>query len=182
MSKNFSKENNVGVLIWARSTPKENIFQEMISLVEQNYEKNIIFFVDDLCPQQVYNRSKETQNFYNEKYRSYFKSKNVKFYFSSQLVSLEKIDNHYLQEMIDDMTIKEYVTILPHKKHENGEFELNEVIHTIFQELLLKEALSMVSTILLGKFSQNLVIFHKKITGQNIETIIIERMSYNRRK
>ena len=67
MSKNFSKENNVGVLIWARSTPKENIFQEMISLVEQNYKKNIIFFVDDLCPQQVYNRSKETQNFYNEK-------------------------------------------------------------------------------------------------------------------
>ena len=62
MSKNFSKENNVGVLIWARSTPKENIFQEMISLVEQNYKKNIIFFVDDLCPQQVYNRSKETQN------------------------------------------------------------------------------------------------------------------------
>ena len=116
------------------------------------------------------------------KNRSYFKSKNVQFYFSSQLVSLEKIDNHYLQEMIDDMTIKEYVTILPHKKHENGEFELNEVIHTIFQELLLKEALSMVSTILLGKFSQNLVIFHKKITGQNIETIIIERMSYNRRK
>ncbi|MEN2161401.1 hypothetical protein AADI24_02610 [Streptococcus pneumoniae] len=178
MSKNFSKENNIGVLIWARSTPKQNVFQEMINIVEKNYKKNIIFFVDDLCPQQVYNRSRETQNFYNEKYRSYFKSKNVKFYFSSQLVSLEKIDNHYLQEMIDDMTIKEYVTILPYKKHENGEFELSEVIHTIFQELLLKEALSMVSTILLGKFSQNLVIFHKKITGQNIETIIIERMNH----
>ena len=69
----------------------------MISLVEQNYKKNIIFFVDDLCPQQVYNRSKETQNFYNEKYRSYFKSKNVQFYFSSQLVSLEKIDNHFFR-------------------------------------------------------------------------------------
>ncbi|HFU3977118.1 TPA: hypothetical protein ACGO2J_002198 [Streptococcus suis] len=169
--------NTIGVLVWARNYPKEEVFLTMIDYVSKTLKKSIIFFIDDLCPKQVYARSDEEQGLYNVQYESFFQSNNVPYYFSSELIKPDEVTLNSIKDLLNGISIKEYASYLPQKKVKNNELEIKEIIHTAFQEVLLRKVLLIVPTILLGKFSQNLVMLHKKLTGESVETIIIDRIT-----
>lgn len=168
---------NIGIMVWARSLPKKEVFKEMIVESHKINNRDPIFFIDDVCARYTCHRSVEEQESYNRLYANFFEQLHLEYYFSSEFLDEELFEYSNVYSLLQKITLKEYYRVLPQRKKKDRTFESREILHTILQELFLQQILNKVDAILLGKFSKNMIFFHKSISNKSITYFIIERIN-----
>lgn len=176
MNKNLYT-GNIGIILWARSIPKKEIFKQMIDESRKINNKDPILFIDDICARYVCHRSVKEQEAYNKLYANFFEQLHLKYYFSSDFLDDKSLEYSNIYTLLQNITLKEYYKVLPQKKKTETTFESREILHTVLQELFLQQILNKVDAILLGRFSKNMIFFHNEISNKSITYFTIERIN-----
>ncbi len=169
----------IGTICWARSNPKK-IFEYMGILNKYISPYKFVLIVDDMCPKTIYGRSEEEQEDINQKYIDSFTDYDI--YFSSEI--LKKGNNSFMTDFItfmSEINFNYYLDFLPQKKRENfANINLGEFLHTFFELYLIKYAEKNmdISTLIFGKFSQNIMFLQSQISRESkLSYLIIPRLS-----
>lgn len=163
----------VGLNVWARSVPKQAVFNRYIELAGQ-LGLGLNVYVDDLCSQATLARTNDAQSEINKQYASYFEHTAESVVFSSDVLS-----NFALGEFI---TIANKVSVqgfeknvLPEKKRALSDAKLSEIGHAVLQIAFLGEIARRESLLLCGQFSLGVMYTAKDVYDNFPKVITLPR-------
>lgn len=166
--------NPLGMVLWARRPPGPGFILH-IMLSEMCTGKKPSILVDDLLPSALFNRNIEEQNKINRTYIDFMAKQGCEITLSSQLFS----PNAYfcsVVKMLHSITYHEFLRCLPERKRMPKQFvklKTSEVLHIGAELMLFEEIIKMgVRTIIIPKFAQAIVAFHRNISAHPLSVII----------
>lgn len=166
-------------VIWARKEPKDS-FLAFVALSEKLTSKSLVVFVDDICSQLVMERTPEVQAEINERYREFFKNTSCIVKFSSEIYANELNDSVFQSfiELGRHVTINEFKHCLPENKRQDfNKLTLAEIMHLLLELLLLERVANECNLLLVGHFSQAIVVCHRKTSRNPISAIAVPRLN-----
>lgn len=167
------------LVVWARKEPKDS-FHAFIALSEMLSNEPLEVFVDDLCSQLVTGRTQQEQAIINEQYCEFFSSAGCVVRFSSGIYATKFPDSIFpvLIELGRQVPVNEFKRCLPKIKRQNiNQLTLAEVFHLLLELLLLEQVKERCNLLLVGHFSQAIVVCHRKISQNPISAISVPRLS-----
>lgn len=165
--------------IWARKEPKD-AFLAFVALSEAITNEPLTVFVDDLCSQLVMERTQNDQAKMNERYREFFKAAGCVAKFSSEIYGNEFSTSVFplLIELGRHVPVSEFKRCLPKDKRRNfNELTLDEILHLLLELSLLERIAKECNLLLVGHFSQAIVVCHRKTSQNPISAIAIPRLN-----
>lgn len=168
-----SEVTTIGLNMWARSAPKQTVFNRYIELANQ-LGLGLNVYVDDLCSRAILARTNDTQDETNKQYVRYFKPTADSIVFSSDVLS-----NFTLREFIDiadRISVQEFEkNILPEKKRSLSNARLSEIGHALLQIAFLGEIAKNESLLLCGKFSLGVMYAAREVYNDFPKVITLPR-------
>lgn len=165
--------------VWARKEPKD-AFLAFVALSEAISNEPISVFVDDLCSRLVMERTQHDQAKMNERYREFFKAAGCIVKFSSEIYANEFSTGVFplLIELGRNVPVNEFKRCLPKDKRRNfNELTLDEILHLLLELLLLERVAKECNLLLVGHFSQAIVVCHRKTSQNPISAIAVPRLN-----
>lgn len=165
--------------VWARKEPKDS-FLAFVALSEAITNEPLAVFVDDLCSQLVMERTQKDQAEMNERYREFFKSAGCIVKFSSEIYANEFSASvfPFLIELGRHVPVSEFRRCLPENKRQDfNKLTLDEILHLLLELSLLERVAKECNLLLVGHFSQAIVVCHRKTSQNPISAIAIPRLN-----
>lgn len=165
--------------VWARKEPK-NPFQAFIALSRVISSEPLTVFVDDLCSQLVMKRSRIEQIKINELYSNYFNDSGCVVYFSSELYG-NIFDAEIFPLFLESgrrVSVNEFKRCLPESKRRAlNNLTLDEILHLLLELSLLEKVAKKCNLLLVGHFSQAIIVCHRKTSNNPISGIAIPKLN-----
>jgi hypothetical protein len=165
--------------VWARKEPKDS-FLAFVALSAAITNEPLVVFVDDLCSQLVMKRTQKDQMEVNELYREFFKFAGCVVKFSSEIYANEFSASvfPFLIELGWHVPVSEFRRCLPeNKRRDFNKLTLDEILHSLLELLLLEQVAKECNLLLVGHFSQAIVVCHRKTSQNSISAIAIPRLN-----
>lgn len=167
------------LVVWARKEPKDS-FLAFIALSKVLTNEPLVVFVDDLCSQLVMGRTGQDQAKINERYRKFFEATGCMVKFSSEIYA-KKFSSGifpFLIELGRQVPVSEFKRCLPENKRQAfSKVTLNEILHLLLELLLIEQATEECNLLLVGHFSQAIVVCHRKTSQNPISAIAVPRLN-----
>lgn len=165
--------------VWARKEPKD-AFLAFVALSEAITNEPLTVFVDDLCSQLVMKRTQKDQAEMNERYRKFFKAAGCIVKFSSEIYANEFLAGIFplLIGLGRHVPVSEFKRCLPeNKRRDFKKLTLDEILHLLLELSLLERVAKECNLLLVGHFSQAIVVCHRKTSQNPISAIAVPRLS-----
>jgi hypothetical protein len=165
----------IGWNVWARSHPKEKVFDHFIE-VSNTLELPLNVYVDDLCARYVMRRTEQEQDVLNSVYQSFFEKRGIRQVYSSQ--ELGSISVEKTVEISKQIKLCEFTSsILPEEKRTIGDLNMSELSHAVAQIAFLEAIASEQNVLLCGRFSQGVMNTAKQIIPNFPQIITVDKIS-----
>ena len=167
------------LVVWARKDPKDS-FLAFIALSKTLSDEPLAVFIDDLCPQLVIKRTEQEQTKMNGRYREFFNSAGCVVNFSSEMYATKFPDGIFpvLIELGRQVPINEFKRCLPKiKRQDFNQLKIDEVFHLLLELLLFEQVKERCNLLLVGHFSQAIVVCHQKTSQNPLSAIAIPRLN-----
>lgn len=167
------------LVVWARKEPKNSFFA-FIALSKAISNEPLAVFVDDLCPQLVMKRTEQEQANISEQYREFFNSAGCAVRFSSEIYATKFSDSIFpaLIELGRQVPVNEFKRCLPKiKRQDFNQLTLTEVFHLLLELLLLEQVKERCNLLLVGHFSQAIVVCHRKTSQNPLSAIAVPKLN-----
>jgi hypothetical protein len=165
--------------VWARKEPKD-VFLAFVALSEAITNEPLAVFVDDLCSQLVMERTQNDQAKMNERYREFFEVAGCVVKFSSEIYANEFSAGVFplLIELGRHVPVNEFKRCLPEDKRRGfNKLTLDEILHLLLELSLLERVAKECNLLLVGHFSQAIVVCHRKTSQNPISAIAVPRLN-----
>lgn len=165
--------------VWARKEPKDS-FLAFVALSEAITKEPLAVFIDDLCSQLVMERTQKDQAEMNERYREFFKAAGCMVKFSSEIYANEFSSSVFpsLIELGRHVPVSECRRCLPeNKRRDFNKLTLDEILHLLLELSLLERVAKECNLLLVGHYSQAIVVCHRKTSQNPISAIAIPRLN-----
>jgi hypothetical protein len=142
--------------------------------------KSLVVFVDDLCSRLVTKRTQQDQEKMNNRYREFFETVGCMMRFSSEIYTTKFSTDVFplLLRVGQRVPFSEFKRCLPKNKRNNlDNLTLDEVLHLLLELLLLEQVKEKCNLLLVGHFSQAIVVCHRKISQNPLSAIAVPRLN-----
>lgn len=167
------------LVVWARKEPKDS-FRAFIALSETLSNEPLAVFVDDLCSQLVTGRTQQEQASMSEQYHEFFSSAGCVVRFSSEIYAT-KFPNSVFPALIElgrQVPVNEFKRCLPKIKRQCiNQLTLAEIFHLLLELLLLEQVKERCNLLLVGHFSQAIVVCHRKTSQNPLSAIAVPKLN-----
>lgn len=165
----------LGFAVWARKEPKA-VFQNFANLARDISSLPLKVFVDDICTIAMTGRTAEEQALINNRYSDFFLGFGCEVYFSSSLYDKSGILSVMLP-VAQRLTVNEFIRCLPEEKRHGLEtLGLDEVGHALLELALFERMRAYCDSLLIGQFSQAVVVAHRNISLDPLSAIIVPKI------
>jgi len=174
-----TKAPRPALVVWARKEPKDS-FLAFISLSRALSNEPLGVFVDDLCSQIITKRTLSEQQSMNERYSDFFVSRGCALTFSSEIYSAKFSTGIFssLVRLGRQIPVNEFKRCLPEPKRRNfSTLTLGETIHLLLELLLLEQVKKKYNLLLVGHFSQAIVVCHRKTSPAPLSALAIPKLN-----
>lgn len=167
------------LVVWARKEPKDS-FLAFTALSRALTSEPLMVFVDDLCSQLVTGRTQQNQSEVNERYREFFGNEGCTVKFSSEIYATKFSTGifQFLIELGRQVPVSEFKRCLPENKRQAfNKITLDEILHLLLELLLLEQVKEECNLLLVGHFSQAIVVCHRKTSQNPLSAIAVPRLN-----